>query len=93
MIIPDDTDKFLESYINDSDSYLQGWDSVSENLKSSLFPMLERYSELYAKECSNCFEPLFREFDVQNVELSMLNQDLIEQIDIMNREEESSESS
>ena len=93
LIIPDDTDKFLESYINDSDSYLQGWDSVSENLKSSLFPMLERYSELYAKECSNCFEPLFREFDVQNVELSMLNQDLIEQIDIMNREEESSESS
>ncbi len=96
FIIPallDDTDGFLESYNNDSDSYLQGWDSVSENLKSSLFPMLERYSELYAKECSNCFEPLLREFDVQNVELSMLNQELIEQIEVMDHEEESSESS
>lgn len=96
LIIPlfiDDTDEFLESFGNDMERYLNGWDTINVSLLASLFPIIERYAELYARECSNCFEPLLREFDEQNVELSALNREIIEQLEIIDREEEGGESS
>lgn len=92
LIIPmffDDSDEFLESFGNDMERYLNGWDSIAESIRTSLLPILERYSELYAKECASCFEPLFREFDAHKVELSELNQEILDELENMDRETES----
>ncbi|HHV37815.1 MAG TPA: hypothetical protein GXX77_08315 [Candidatus Cloacimonetes bacterium] len=89
FIIPaifDDSESFLIQFDSDFKRYLAEWDSLFQNVSSSLIPALKQRSEYYAKECVNRYEPMFKEFDVHNIDLFDINQEIIEEMETFERE-------
>lgn len=79
--------EFYNEYTRDYHQYKRMWQSARYIHLMSLRPIMERHSELFSKECSDNFEPLFLEFDSQNVELSRLNKELTKMIKDIDRKE------
>jgi hypothetical protein len=70
-------EKFIEDFSDRYDNYITEWEELIDNITNSIYPKMQRYSNLVLSDLCNSLDIIFDEFTKQNIKLENLHEEIL----------------